>query len=276
MSEIGLICEARVPEGSTVEVEVREDVNGDGEVVRTSTQALQDGTYKYILTGFEANRNSRFETEIHFTRESTEQNPSVLSIELIIPGVSDTSVSDPRTVLDKHREASFFLQQMKSGEEGAFRYYLSGFLSAAYSIDELIDKKSKFGFRDWAESEGELDLHNFLMENRNASVHLLRPAHGTLRPGVGHVQRLDFGASEEESTIKMDYLFTRVPRSVLDILPDDDSIELAEDATGREESPVVRSVPAISLCELYETLMLNRLEEWLESSDEVSLSEKAS
>lgn len=272
MAEIGLICEASVPEGSTVEIEVKEDTDGDGKFENSNSQMLQDGTYKYLLEGFTGNRESRYATEIHLERKSVEQNPAVSSIELIVPGSSDTTVTNPKTIIDKHQEAFFFYQQFHTGDESAFRYYLSGFLSAAFSIDELLRNESEFGFSEWANTDAEIDLHKFMMDNRHSTVHLVKPDRGNFRPPVGHSQRLDFGPSEEKSEVRVTHFFTGIPESVVtELVPDSDQVELADNTLNQPHSPIVRSAPVESLCGIYLGLLRDRLEDWLNSLDDALL-----
>lgn len=58
MADIDLTTTVSVPSGTSITVTVYEDVDGDGSAENTASQAIDDGTNTYSLSGFDANGGS--------------------------------------------------------------------------------------------------------------------------------------------------------------------------------------------------------------------------
>ena len=105
MTKIGLICEAGVPPGMMASVTIKEDVDRDGEYEYESTQELRDGTFVYVLDGFDGSEESSWGREISLGRDDENYNytisddpdpPSISYIQLILPGGALSSSAPPR------------------------------------------------------------------------------------------------------------------------------------------------------------------------------------
>jgi hypothetical protein len=281
MTDIGLICEAEIPEGMFVEVKVRQDVDGDGEYENTRVQPLKDGKYIYRLEGFQGDQGNQYSTEINLGRDrdvslsptrDNPQPPSVKAPELILIGPPESNETDPREVLSKFQEAHFFLTEMKSAGMKNHQYYLSAFLGALYSIDDLLKQRWKT-WEEWTDSEASADLHDYMMDNRHDAVHLTRSTRGPSQAVSGQSINWEFGGSDEPSRIENSYIFTAVPKSVLkQYVREEDLIPIAEVDSTIGDSPATRILPSIPLCDFYLGLVKERISDWARDLDEDTLS----
>ena len=281
MTDVGLICEAEIPEGMFVEVEVREDVDDDGEYENMQVQPLKDGKYTYRLEGFDGNQGNQYSTKIMLGRDSdvslsptrdNPQPPSVKAPELVIIGPSESNETDPRDVLSKFQEAHFFLTEMKSEGMKNQQYYLSAFLGALYSIDDLLKRRWK-KWEEWADSKASADLHYYMMDNRHNTVHLTKSTRGPSQAVSGQSINWEFGGSDKPSRIENSYIFTGVPKSVLKkYVREEDLIPIADANSTIGDSPATRVLPSIPLCDFYLGLVKERISDWARDLDEETLS----
>lgn len=281
MTDIGLICEAKIPEGMFVEVEVREDIDNDGEYENMRVQPLKDGKYIYRLEGFDGSEGNSYSTEISLGQErntslnparDNPQPPKVKAPELVIIGPSESNDTDPREILNKFQEAHFFLTKMKSEGAENHQYYLSAFLGALYAIDNLLSERW-LKWSEWSDSEASADLHEYMMESRHDTVHLTRPSRGASKPAGGQSINWEFGGADEKSRIENSFIFTGVPASVLEAyVLEEDRIPLANTDATIGESPATRVIPTAPLCDFYLGLVKERISDWAKTLDEETLS----
>ncbi|MFD1586246.1 hypothetical protein ACFR9U_04585 [Halorientalis brevis] len=272
MSNVGLICEAEVPEGSTIEIEVCEDIDSDGTVEQRDSILIETGEFLYILDGLTGKRDSRYSTDINFERDSVDVSPSVSSLSLLTPGYSENSQMDLRAIMDKHGQMNYFLHQLKNGDKSAFRYNLSGFLAGAISIEEILESKSDFGIESWAEESWIVDLNAYMRDNRNNAMHLGKPVDSGYRPGTGHSQSINFGSEEEQTNPSQRHLFLDVPGSIIEAIGEDlDDLTLADSCSAYADSPIAKSLPVVPLCQLYFEIFQERRIDWLRSKDDVDV-----
>lgn len=273
MSKIGLVCEATVPKGMLIEITVQEDIDGDGDIENEATAEIKDGKHIYELEGFQAERDNTWSHELTMGRDPDGPNlsptrddpqpPKISKFQLIVSGPTKSNNVDPKAVAAKFSESDYFLYQMQNCGPEAFRYNLSGFINAIYSIDEMIDKD----WSDWANKKAESDLHDMLVNIRNQSVHLRKPSKGSLKPPLGHSITYDFGNSLERA-----YYLHDVPMSVIqEYVPEGDRITPAGDIS-IEDSPNARIVPVRPVCEVYFGLLQNRIIDWIENLNNANFS----
>ena len=112
MAKIGLICEATVPPGMMASVTIGEDTDGDGNYEYEDTQKLKDGTYIYVLEGFEGSEESNWGNKIGLGRDDENYDytinddpepPGISSIQLILPGGPESGELDPNAIIWKFR-----------------------------------------------------------------------------------------------------------------------------------------------------------------------------
>jgi hypothetical protein len=198
MAKIGLICEATVPPGMMASVTIAEDTDVDGNYEYEDTQKLKDGTYIYVLEGFEGSEESNWGNRIGLGRDDENYDytinddpepPGISSIQLILPGVPESGELDPNAIIWKFREVDYFFSRMENGASENIPFNLGGYLSAIYSIDEVIPAN----WDDWAATEGQIELHNLILELRHQHTHLRKPARGSIKPPVTQSIKWDFG-----------------------------------------------------------------------------------
>ncbi len=274
MSKIGLIAEASVPRGMMVEITIEEDIDGDGNFENSESQRLKDGEYVYELDGFDGSLENDFSHKLSMGRDpegpslsptrDNPQPPSLSNFSVIIAGPAKSNELDPKAAVHKVSECDYFLYRIKNCNPEEYRYNLNGFLSAAYSVDEIIDTD----WSEWADSDAEADLHDLIIENRNQSTHLRKPARGSLRPPLSPSFEYDFGTSEGESTVRHGYSFVGVPATVIrEFVPDQDRLEIGNEGLSMEDSPYARIVPATEICEVYYRLLQERVRDWVDNLD---------
>lgn len=272
MGKFEFVITAEIPDGSSIEIEFLEDIDGDGEFENCSLVPLQEGRNKYIVDGLDGSRDNRYATHIHLQREDVSSNPSVSNPRMSRPGKTGNSLSE-KSIHDKASQAKFFLDRIHESSPPESRYHLNGFLNAVYSIKDILSPKN-IGFDDWAasfENPGPMvALHDYMMEARRSTTHLGVHSDSEFRPPVGHTTLLHFGeVGDEESgetrvqgEIREEQLtFVKVPEEVLaqiessETWPDIEPI----DAVIGDKQAEQRSVPISILCEIY----FNQVASWI-------------
>ncbi|AAV46386.1 unknown [Haloarcula marismortui ATCC 43049] len=278
MSKIGLICDATVPKGMLAKITIKEDIDNDNKFENEATQVLKDGKYIYELDGFQGDRDNTWNHSLTLGRDpdgpnlsptrDNPQPPGISRFQIIVSGPPESNEVDPKAVVHKFSEMDFFLCKMKTGESEGFRYYLGGFLNAAYSIDDMLRNMSETEWSDWADTQGKIDLHEMLINSRHQSVHLGSPARGSLKPPLGHSLAYDFGDSAEDSKINRTYFFDDVPISVInEFVPENERIEIADKSKSMRDSPFARIVPAASICQVYLSMVQDYITDWIDELD---------
>ena len=270
MAEIGLICEATVPPGMMASVTISEDVNGDGDPEFEATQRLRDGTFVYVLEGFEASEESSWGSGISMGRDDETYNyttaddpdpPAVSSIQIILPGGPESGELDPNAIIWKFREVDYFFDQLNRGQNDQLPFNLGGYLNAIYSIDEVIPVK----WEVWADTEGQIELHNLMLDLRHQHVHLRRPARGSIKPPLTQSLKWDFG--EPSKIVRGQYIFDVHPTIIEEYVPPEDLIEPADQDKTVKDSAFARIVPIVPICRIYTRLLFQFLSDWFDDLD---------
>jgi len=286
MGKLEIVCTAQIPEGSSIELEVSEDVDGDGLYENEVTQSLRDGKHKYIIDKLEGSRDNGFQTGINIERSETGSTPSVSDIRLSRPGKTEKSLSE-KSIYDMGKQAEFYCDKIHHSTLPETRYYLNGFLNSIYSMDEILGSKD-LGFIDWIskypETETEQELHDYMMKVRGWTTHLGVHADSSLRPPLGHASIIDFGIEGEETGPKESKIeagvqkeilqFVKVPEEVVEWIessedfPEVDSIESVIGDKQAEQ----RALPVHVLCDAYLMLVaswIGEIEPVLGSIDQI-------
>jgi len=265
MGKLEFVITAEIPDGSSAEVEILEDTDGDGEFENTSRLTLRDGRNKYIVDGLEGGQDNRYTSRIHLQQEDSTLGVSVSNPRLSRPGKTEASLSE-KSIFDKASQAKFFLDRIHESSPPESRYHLNGFLNAVYSIDEILRSKN-IAFDDWAESFDDpvarKALHKFMMDARRAATHLGVHSDSELRPAVGHSSLMHFrdaGDEEDEPLIEGEVIeeqlsFVKVPDEILEEIESSDTWPEIEpiNAIIGDQQAAQRSVPVSILCEIYYT-----------------------
>lgn len=271
MPKVGLICDATVPPGMEASVTIREDIDHDGNWENEATQKLRDGTYVYVLNGFEVSEESNWSNQVSLGRDDENYNytirddpepPSISSIQLVLNGGSESSDLDPNAIIWKFREVDYFLSQMKRKESDSLPFNLGGFLNSVYSIDEVIPT----GWEEWADTEGQIQLHRLMMELRHQYVHLRKPSRGSIKPPLTQTVKWDFG--HPSGIIRGQYIFDVHPSIIEEYVEQNDVIEPASQDKKLRDSPYARIVPVIPVCQIYIRLLFQFLSDWFDQLDE--------
>jgi len=270
MAEIGLICDATVPPGMKVTVTIREENESDSDYKNQATQDLRDGTFVYILEGFEASEESSWSNEIELGRDDENYNytiaddpdpPSISSIQIILPGGPESGALDPNAIIWKFREVDFFFNQMESGPRDDLPFNLGGYLNAIYSIDDVIP----VDWDEWADTEGQIELHRLMMKLRNQHVHLRKPARGSIKPPLTQSVKWDFG--DPSKVVRGEFIFDVHPSIIDEYVPPEDVIEPASQGETVDDSPFARIVPIVPICRIYTRLLFQFIADWFDEMD---------
>ena len=212
MAKVGLVTSASVPDETSLLVTVFEDIDQDGEEENSATQSIHDGVNKYALSGFEVSEGSLYKLKVELETDNIEKSPALsgAGLDLVPKSVSDTG-ANTNDVKYKLEEAEFFLQKLSdSTDKDELRYYLSGYLSSIYSIDEILRKN--YEFESWSDNKYERELHSYLIDKRHDTIHLGR---STEQPQVNEriTGKVDFGEDSDEFSME-EYQLSKIPKSV--------------------------------------------------------------
>lgn len=270
MAEIGLICNASVPPGMMVSVTIQEDVDNDGDYEHEVTQRLQDGTFVYVLEGFETSEESSWGSKVEMGRDDENYDytiddepnpPRISSIKIILPGGPESGDLDPNAIIWKFREVDYFYNLMEEGPHDHLPFHLGGYLNAIYSIHEVLP----IDWHDWAETEPEIELHKLMLKLRHQHVHLRKPSRGSIKPPLTQSIKWDFG--DPSKVVRGEYIFDVSPSIIEEYVQLEDLIEPADQNKTVNDSRFARIVPVVPLCEIYTTLLFNFLSDWFDNMD---------
>ncbi|WP_124176720.1 hypothetical protein [Natrarchaeobius halalkaliphilus] len=91
---------------------------------------------------------------------------------------------EPQTLQDIYNRAEYFLGQAKETEtDDEVRWNLSAFLTAVYSLEGVL--RDEFNIKNWISKQKNLDLYEYIRENRTVTDHVGAPAtYPTARPAL--------------------------------------------------------------------------------------------
>jgi len=270
MTKIGLICEAGVPPGMMASVTIKEDVDRDGEYEYESTQELRDGTFVYVLDGFDGSEESSWGREIGLGRDDENYDytiaddpdpPSISYIQLILPGGPESNELDPNAILWKFREVDYFFNQMEQGQQDRLPFHLGGYLNAIYSIHDVMP----VDWDEWADTEAQIHLRELMRKLRNQHVHLRKPSRGSIKPPLTQSIKLDFGSPSRE--VRGEYIFDVHPSIIEEYVSSEELIEPADLNDSVNDSTFARIVPVVPICRIYTRLLFQFLSDWFDNMD---------
>jgi hypothetical protein len=275
MGKIGLVTSASVPEETSIDITVFEDTEGDGSPNNSTTKSIHDGLNKYALTGFDAGRGNQYWWKVELDTENLEKGPVLGGVGLeLIPGSETGTGVEPASVKSKLKEAQFFFEKLsKATNEEELRYYLSGYLSSIYSVDEIL--RDVYEFQSWSDKKCELELHEYLIEKRHDSIHLGRSTYGSLQPQVDDriAEDVSFEVDEETSSKQSlieDKHLSRVPKSVWLEYKSDEAIRRINIGGSFEEISEVerwRSLPMDNVVRNHLNLVSSWIDDWLRTKE---------
>lgn len=111
-ASIFLETTASIPAGSSIDVTVYEDIDGNGTADNSQQLSISDGTQTQILTGFEAESTNIYWAEIDISRSTTGEDPFVDAIEIYLSdedvsfyAIQNSTILEAQTEIDSSEDA---------------------------------------------------------------------------------------------------------------------------------------------------------------------------
>lgn len=201
---------------------------------------------------------------------------------------------EPETLQDIYNRAEYFLEQAEESEtDDEVRWNLSAYLTAVYALEDVL--RNGFNIKNWICEQENLDLYEYLGENRTVTDHVGVPAtYPTARPALttryasGDGRGFIFEAPNtpgERNIYANQIELEEPPRGALsgESIPPEDREERhsdQRDSDGHEmESALVfhdlpnqpvpdqyEGVPAVVVCRNFLDLLRDYLEDWKENT----------